>query len=236
MAKRLQRRTRPPTLSIDTHHSGSRPYSDREPGMSSMDAHPTSSTSSKRHREASGSAGSSSAQGSQRIWLLPSSIERKRDALESAGAEDVPMLSFTAPSPSSSSFPPQPAAAAGTSEPKYLVYAPVMMSAEEARLVGAREIIVGGSSSHHHHSSRRPRSRTHSTHSDTAASSVTVTPNTIEGTNSPLSSNPLSTQHVTIQSPVDLVSPSALPFSARGHDQASTLMSTYDERGKGKMS
>ncbi|KAK4050428.1 hypothetical protein OIV83_003498 [Microbotryomycetes sp. JL201] len=190
-------RRRPPTLSIDTRYR----YTDREP--------PMSGPSPKRHRDREASG--------HRIFLLPSSSDRKRDAATASAPNDVPMLSFTAPSPLNTSFPPQAPAStsAGTTsssssstttvtsgEPKYLVYAPVLMTAEEAKLSGAREIIVGG---------RRPRARTHSNHSDAGASTVTVTP--------------------TSHGEADGQS----PLSAHPVNQETLLGREHEDRGKGKV-
>ncbi|SGY33047.1 BQ5605_C002g01438 [Microbotryum silenes-dioicae] len=129
LSKRLQRR---PHLSINVR-SATAPnaggYYDREPD--SAGGGYAGSLSSKR----------------QRIFLLPQPIDRQRDGL----GVNVPLLSFTSSTPDTTSFPPTsfPPTTGHTTltpieeTPKYLVYAPVMMTAEEARTIGARELVLG---------------------------------------------------------------------------------------------
>ncbi|SCV68630.1 BQ2448_751 [Microbotryum intermedium] len=146
LSKRLQRR---PHLSINVRSatassSGDR-YYDREPDSAG-----------------GGGAGSSSSK-RQRIFLLPQPMDRQRDGL---GA-DVPLLSFTSSTPDTTSFPPTsfPSSTLAPIEeaPKYLVYAPVVMTAEEARTIGACEIVLGSGSGR-----TRSRSNPNNTHSTTA--------------------------------------------------------------------
>lgn len=109
-----------------------------------------------------------------RIFLLPNPLDPVAPDL------DVPLLNFTPSSPLAS-FPPQqlplPAHSPSLPEPQYLVYAPVssllaphpptvadengikvMMTAEEARHAGAKEVTYS-----------RPRARSHSGYTPTSA-------------------------------------------------------------------
>lgn len=98
-----------------------------------------------------------------RIFLLPSPV----DGFTANLGADLPLLSVTPSSPSYTSFPPPPAAATSPTEQKYVVYAPVrsflprsslvstklislqvLMSADEARKLQAKEVVFS-----------RPRSR-----------------------------------------------------------------------------
>lgn len=150
--ERTSRKSNKPNLSIDTRRH---PY------------HADSSPPSKRR-----SAGDHA----QRIFLLPSPRHETSE-------DNVPLLSLTAPSPLQTSFPPAPSTSSApplpaiseTPERKYFVYAPVMMTAEEARKIGAKEVVLGS----HHSSSRSTRARSNShrtpTKESSNASSSTVT-------------------------------------------------------------
>lgn len=185
-----KRSRRKPALSIDIGRPGLARdrYSDRD-----------DSASKRPHHHSA-----------HRIFLLPDPVDSKKDDGPVAGV-DVPLLSLTASSPATASFPPQPAgvsqlvpdehAVPMASPQRFLVYAPVsrspsraswinvtdlllllasqvMMTPDEARRAGAREISLGGHS--------RPRSR-----SNVAAAS-------------PISPQPLSTTSET-QTPLTAV-------------------------------
>ncbi|GAA5862396.1 hypothetical protein JCM1840_004167 [Sporobolomyces johnsonii] len=129
-----------------------------------------------------------------RILLLPRSEDRSQDAKERKG-EAGPLISVTPSSPTGTSFPPTPSTslAKGQGSAKtVMVYAPVMMTAEEARLAGASELVLHtapstrrtrsySSSSHHTHASnshsgRRSRSSTITPASASASSAAPVAP------------------------------------------------------------
>ncbi|KAI5479244.1 hypothetical protein MNV49_003938 [Pseudohyphozyma bogoriensis] len=124
-----QRRSRTP-LSINTSHV-------------SDNGHSRDFASPGGTKRSSGSGGG----GGQRIFLLPKPMDAE---------EAVPLLTMTPSSPLAS-FPPQPfapsAPVASTSaggEQQYVVYAPVMMTAEQAMQLNAREVVT-----------TRPRSRSY---------------------------------------------------------------------------
>ncbi|GAA5876964.1 hypothetical protein JCM3774_000552 [Rhodotorula dairenensis] len=133
-------------------------------------------------RSASGSAGDKKRGGDEtRIFLLPRSEDRgvKGAAGESAAShrssmsqteQGVPLLTLTTSSPISATFPPMRHHADGgpprggreyDAARRVLVYAPVFVSPEEARSLGATEVVLGSNSpsthhSHHHHHQHLP--------------------------------------------------------------------------------
>ncbi|GAA5997280.1 uncharacterized protein JCM10292_000148 [Rhodotorula paludigena] len=116
----------------------------------------SASSGSRRERSVSGSKARSpraaTADDTTRIFLLPRPEDRaSKGRSEVAADEDVPLLALTASSPVKTSFPPtaqaQPVASgsgSGAEGNKVLVYAPVMVSPEEARSLGARELVLHG--------------------------------------------------------------------------------------------
>ncbi|GAA5991304.1 hypothetical protein JCM10908_003246 [Rhodotorula pacifica] len=108
-----------------------------------------------------------------RIFLLRRSEDRGKSGAAAAPTlasmsqkeQEVPLLALTTSSPISSTFPPMrhhPDVGAGRDHDggrRVLVYAPVLVSPEEARSLGATEVVLGSSSSsssgHHHHPPRR---------------------------------------------------------------------------------
>ncbi|KWU42605.1 hypothetical protein RHOSPDRAFT_35863 [Rhodotorula sp. JG-1b] len=134
------------------------------------------SSKQQRERERSGSLRSgdhkkrSSGDESTRIFLLPRSEERGGGTAAASAAamspreqQEVPLLTLTTSSPVSSTFPPMRHHQSGPTLPRgsrdadagprrVLVYAPVFVSPEEARSLGAKEVVLGG---HRHHQSRR---------------------------------------------------------------------------------
>ncbi|BGP28468.1 hypothetical protein JCM10296v2_000203 [Rhodotorula toruloides] len=135
-----------------------------------------SDAAERRRRERSSSGASLSGGGQKRhekgtrIFLLPRPEERSggRAARQEGTAEGVPLLSLTASSPVRSSFPPPPkqghgSSHLGSSGRRVLVYAPVMVSPEEARSLGATELVLQGGPP--------PATRSQSHHAQPSASS-----------------------------------------------------------------
>ncbi|GAA5941324.1 hypothetical protein JCM1841_006924 [Sporobolomyces salmonicolor] len=165
--------------------------------------HPSSSSGGGgggkgKHREREHSARSGGDR-ETRILLLPRSDERSQDVKERKG-DAGPLISVTPSSPTRTSFPPTPstsiAKGQGVGEeggPKrVMVYTPIMMTAEEARLAGASELVLhtapstrrtrsySSTSNHTHssisHSGRRSRSSTINPASAAASSAAPVAP------------------------------------------------------------
>ncbi|GAA6049568.1 hypothetical protein JCM3770_000852 [Rhodotorula araucariae] len=139
-------------------------------------------------RDPSGSAssvhGAARRRDETRIFLLPRPEER---GVHGAGGEaDVPLLALTASSPVRSSFPPsarglQPPGmvTTGGEGKRVLVYAPVMVSPEEARSLGATELVLHGSARTYPpppHCSLTGSSTSSSAHRTPRSRSSTITP------------------------------------------------------------
>ncbi|KAK4699173.1 hypothetical protein P7C70_g7089, partial [Phenoliferia sp. Uapishka_3] len=112
-------------------------------------------SNSDHYSDAGSSRDLASPGGSQRpthrIFLLPTPVESARSQRDL----DVPLVAIT-PSTPIDSFPPLPAHKASVSLPEeqqYCVYAPVMMTADQARNLNAKEVLYSNSRS-------RPRSHT----------------------------------------------------------------------------
>ncbi|KAG0661163.1 hypothetical protein C6P46_004117 [Rhodotorula mucilaginosa] len=153
--------------------------------------------SKPRERERSGSLRSgehkkrSSGDESTRIFLLPRSEERGTATAAAAATaamsqreQEVPLLTLTTSSPVSSTFPPMRHHQSGPPNPpggsrdvdaglrRVLVYAPVFVSPEEARSLGAKEVVLGGHHHHHHQQHSRRRGDSHPPLSSPSAASA----------------------------------------------------------------
>ncbi|PRQ77092.1 hypothetical protein AAT19DRAFT_12510 [Rhodotorula toruloides] len=168
-----------------------------------------SDAAERRRRERSSSGASLSGGGNgqkrhekeTRIFLLPRPEERSggRAARQEGAAEGVPLLSLTASSPVRSSFPPPPKQGHGSSHlassgRRVLVYAPVMVSPEEARSLGATELVLQGGRppiprSHSHHAQPSASSSASSSGRSARSRSSTITPSSATLTAAPSSSH-----------------------------------------------
>ncbi|KAM0748155.1 hypothetical protein T439DRAFT_328143 [Meredithblackwellia eburnea MCA 4105] len=144
----LSKRSRRQPLSINTQYSDTPSGGARD---SPLSAGGTSSSGNKR---------------GQRIFLLPSPLNGS--GIGMVGDVEGAMMPLVEVTPSSplASFPPPPAtstssssssSATVTSTPHYVVYAPVIMTPDQARAVGAQEVFAS-----------RPRSRSHTSSPPTA--------------------------------------------------------------------
>ncbi|BGP52456.1 hypothetical protein JCM8202v2_000010 [Rhodotorula sphaerocarpa] len=147
----------------------------------------TTSDGRRRHRDRersnSGRLDRKRSGDEHKIFLLPRSEDRTApltlspsEAVTTNGKhQEVPLLALTTSSPVSASFPPT----SRQDGKKVLVYAPVMVSAEEARSLGATELVLG-SSTRRRDDAHPPRSPSHphaaSSPRPPASSSESATP------------------------------------------------------------
>ncbi|GAA6058494.1 hypothetical protein JCM10212_006933 [Sporobolomyces blumeae] len=163
-----------------------------------------SSSSKGKHREREPSS-TTRQKDDMRIFLLPRSSDDGRQRGGDDGG-DVPLLSFTPSSPARTSFPPHQSSSSTSRGPnsssrsqtwdeakakKFMVYAPIMMTAEEARQYGASELVINSRRTRSHSSSnatanKGDRGHSHSSsHSSRRSRSSTITPSSATSPVSP---------------------------------------------------